>query len=43
MWPDQVTVKDMLNYDSCSESNTFYVIMLANDIRGGYWWYSSRG
>lgn len=36
-------VKDMLKYGGCSEGNTFYVTVLAHDIRGGYWWYGNRG
>jgi len=30
-------------YEGCSESNALYVMMLAHDIRGGCWYYSSRG
>ena len=29
-------------YDGCSESNAFYFIMLAHNIRGQCWWYSNR-
>jgi len=30
-------------YDGCSESNASYSITLAHDVRGGCWWYGSRG
>jgi len=30
-------------YESCSESNASYFIILARDIKGGCWWYGSRG
>jgi len=30
------------NCDGCSKSNASYSILLAHDIRGGYWWYDSR-
>ena len=29
-------------YEDCSESNTFCFIILAHNVRGGCWWYSSR-
>jgi len=32
-----------IKYKGCSESNAFYFIMLAHDIRGGCWWYGSTG
>ena len=31
------------NYEGCSDSNASYFAMLAHDIRGTCWWYSSRG
>jgi hypothetical protein len=30
-------------YEGCSNSNDSYYIMLAHDVRGGCWWYVSRG
>ena len=30
-------------YEGCSKSNASYFIMLAHNIRGGCWWYGSRG
>jgi len=33
----------MLYHESCSESSASYFIMLAHDVRGGCWWYGSRG
>ncbi len=32
-----------LNYVGHSKSNASYFIMLAHNIRGGCWWYGSRG
>jgi len=29
-------------YKGCSESNAFYFIMLAHEVRGGCWWEGSR-
>jgi hypothetical protein len=30
-------------YEGHSKSNASYFIMLAHDVRGGRWWYGSRG
>ena len=30
-------------HKSCPEINTYYFIMLANNVRGRCWWYSSKG
>ena len=30
-------------YKGCSESNAFYFVMLASNVRGGCQWYGSRG
>ena len=30
-------------YKGCSESNASYFMMLAHNVRGGCWWYGSRG
>jgi len=30
-------------FKGCSESNASYCIMLTRNVRGGCWWYSSRG
>ena len=39
-----MSVKEiMLYHESCSESSASYFIMLAHDVRGGCWWYGSRG
>ena len=34
---------ELLLHKCCSEGNVSYFIMLADNIRGGCWWYSSRG
>ena len=33
---------ELLLHKCCSEGNVSYFIMLADNIRGGCWWYSSR-
>jgi hypothetical protein len=30
-------------HDDRSKSNACYLISLAHDVRGGCWWYGSRG
>ena len=30
-------------YEGCSEGSVSYSIILAHDVRGGCWWYGSRG
>ena len=34
---------DTLNYEGCSESYVSCFITLAHAVRGGCWWYGSRG
>ena len=33
----------MHKYKGCPDINAFYSMMLAHDVRGGYWWYGSIG